>query len=218
MQIYDIVMLIVLVSATAFGAWKGLAWQVASLSAIFFSYYVAVGFRGQLASRISATPPWNVFLAMLLLYVGTSFLIWLLFRFVSGFIDRVRLKSFDRQIGAMFGLAKGVVLCVLITLFAVALLGETQRRTIVESTSGRYIAMLLDEAHGIMPDEIHQVLHPYIHEPLNGQNLNPQAQFGGVWSESAAGEQNRLSLEQIDQLIPVDRLFQALGEDEAVRR
>jgi len=164
MDTYDILMIAVLVVATLFGAWKGLAWQVASLAAIVASYYVAFHFRDRLAAHIHTAPPWNVFLAMLVLYVGTSFAIWVLFRLVSGLIDRVKLKEFDRQIGALFGLAKGVLLCVIITLFAVTLLGDGQRQAIIHSRSGYYIAVLLDKADRMLPQEVHDVLHPYIHE------------------------------------------------------
>ncbi|MGE0755642.1 MAG: CvpA family protein [Pirellulaceae bacterium] len=164
METYDIVMIAVLVAATLFGAWKGLAWQVASLAAIGASYYVAYSFRDRLAEHIHAAAPWNVFIAMLVLYVGTSFVIWVLFRLVSRFIDRVKLKDFDRQIGALFGLAKGALLCVIITLFAVTLLGDEQRQAIIRSRSGYYIAVLLDKADRMLPEEVHDVLHPYIHE------------------------------------------------------
>jgi membrane protein required for colicin V production len=77
-------------------------------------------------------------------------------------IEKVKLKEFDRQIGAIFGLAKGVLLCVLITLFAVTLLSEPQRQAICNSRSGYYIAVLLDKADGVIPGELHQVLDPYI--------------------------------------------------------
>jgi membrane protein required for colicin V production len=82
---------------------------------------------------------------------------------VSRFIDRLRLKEFDRQIGALFGFTKGILLCVIITLFAVALLGDTQRKAIVRSRSGYYIAHLLDRSQLVMPREISDVLQPYIH-------------------------------------------------------
>ena len=71
MEIYDIIMLVVLLGATLFGAWKGLAWQVASMGAIVASYFVALEFRDQVSSFISAKPPWNIFIAMLVLYIGT---------------------------------------------------------------------------------------------------------------------------------------------------
>ena len=89
--------------------------------------------------------PLNRFVAMLAIYVVTSFIIWTLFRFVSGAIDKVRLESFDKQLGAMFGFAKGVLLCVAITFFAVTLLPQPQGEAIVGSQSGRYIVALLDK-------------------------------------------------------------------------
>lgn len=164
MQIYDIIMLAVIVGAILFGAWKGLAWQLASFAAIVLSYIVALNFREPVSRLIAAKPPWNVFLAMLILYLGTSLAVWITFRFVRDFIDRVKLKEFDRHTGAVLGAAKGVILCVIITLFSVALLGEEQKRAVCQSNSGYYISLLIDKVHVAMPDEIHDVLHPYLHE------------------------------------------------------
>jgi len=171
MQSYDILMLVVLGAAIVWGAWKGLAWQIASLASIALSYFVALNFREPLARIINASPPWNVFSAMLILFLGTGLVVWIGFNLVSELIERVKLKEFDRQLGALFGAAKGVVLCVLITLFAVTLLGDDQRQAICNSKSGYYIAMLLDRADAVMPKELHDVLGPYIHEL--DHNLNP---------------------------------------------
>jgi len=164
MQPYDILMLIVLAAAVAWGAWKGLAWQIASLLSIALSYFVALRFRGQLAGVITASPPWNVFLSMLILFLGTGLIVWVGFNLVSELIERVKLKEFDRQLGALFGAAKGVLLCVLITLFSVALLSDSQRQAICNSRSGYYIALLLDRADLVIPHELHQVLGPYLNE------------------------------------------------------
>ena len=87
-----------------------MAWQVASLGAIFASYVVAYRYRDVVAAWIPVAAPWRVFLAMLVLYVGTSLAIWVGFRVVKRLINRMKLKEFDRQIGALLGLAKGVVL------------------------------------------------------------------------------------------------------------
>lgn len=163
MQAYDIIMLIVLGVTTLIGFRKGLAWQIASVAAIVVSYVVAVQFRDVVADKIAADPPWNTFLAMLILYVATSFLIWAVFQLVRGFIDRAKLNEFDQQLGAIFGLAKGVLLCVIITLFAVTLLGDRSRQQIIQSRSGLYIARLLDKADHVMPEELHDLLHPYLH-------------------------------------------------------
>lgn len=162
MQAYDLIMLIVLAMATIFGAIKGFAWQVASIASVIVSYIVAYRFRFDVAEMIHAQPPWNLFLAMLILYVGTSFVIWVAFRLFSGMIDRVRLKEFDRHLGAGFGLLKGTIYCLLITMFAMSLLGKNQRAAICQSRSGYYISVALDRGVGVLPKEIHDVVGPYL--------------------------------------------------------
>ena len=42
MQTYDLLMLLVLVCATIFGFWKGMAWQLASLASLVVSYIAAL--------------------------------------------------------------------------------------------------------------------------------------------------------------------------------
>lgn len=173
MQWYDIFMLIVLGSTVFLGFRKGLAWQIASVAAIVVSYIVAVRLREPLATQLNVDPPWNTFLAMLILYIATSFVIWVLFQMVRGVIDRAKLKEFDQQLGALFGLGKGVLLCVIITLFAVTLpapTGESLRAQITRSHSGLYIARLLDEADAVMPEELHRILDPYLRR-LDTQKL-----------------------------------------------
>ncbi|MCM2371215.1 CvpA family protein [Aporhodopirellula aestuarii] len=162
MQTYDILMAIVLIGAMLFGAIKGFAWQLASIASIVVSYAVAYHYREPFSQNIHAEPPWNRFLAMLILYVGTSLVIWVAFRMISGTIDRMKLKEFDRQIGALFGLGKGAIFCTLITLFAMTLLGDRSRSAIIESRSGRWIAQLLDQSDAIMPEELASVVQPYL--------------------------------------------------------
>ncbi|MEM6366566.1 MAG: CvpA family protein [Planctomycetota bacterium] len=159
---YDIVMLVVLGSAGIFGAVKGFAWQLASIASIVFSYFVAYRFREPLSHSIVAEPPWNRFLAMLILFVSTSLVVWVGFNMVRKTIDKMRLKEFDRQIGALFGLLKGGLYCALITLFAVTLMGDTIRSTIVASKSGRFIARNLDRSESVIPPEIHKFVRPYL--------------------------------------------------------
>jgi len=175
MQTYDMLMVLVLVAATLFGFWKGMAWQIASLASLVVSYFAALRFADQLAPMISDQAPWNKFVAMLAIYVGTSFVIWTLFRLVSGAIDRVKLDGFDHQMGALIGLAKGVLLCTAITFFAVTILPQTQKDMIIASQAGHYIVRILDKTHAIVPPEIHEVIHPYV-ERIE-QRLDPNQQL-----------------------------------------
>ncbi|RMG04643.1 MAG: CvpA family protein [Planctomycetota bacterium] len=163
MQIYDIVMVIVLLLATMFGAWKGMAWQLASLGSLVVSGFVAVRFSPQLAPVISSQAPWNRFLAMLILFVLTSLGIWILFRYVRDVIDRVQLKEFDRQVGAMFGFVKGVAFCIVVTFFAVTL-SASARNMVLQSRSGYYIAVLIEKADPVLPDEARAYIGKYLEE------------------------------------------------------
>lgn len=162
MQAFDIVLLVVLIGATIFGAIKGFAWQLASISSILASYVVAYRFRGPLSQSIDAAPPWNQFLAMLILFVGTSLMVWVLFRMVRKSIDRLKLHEFDRHVGAVFGLIKGSLYCVLLTLFGVTLAGDQVRSMIVSSRGGHTIAGVLAKSESMIPPEVHAFVEPYL--------------------------------------------------------
>ena len=187
MQTYDILMVLVLAGATLFGLWKGMAWQVASLASLVLSYFAALKFSDQLAPMISNHAPWNKFVAMLAIYVGTSFVIWMAFRLVSGIIDKVKMESFDRQMGAFIGFAKGVLLCIAITFFAVGILPQ-QKEMIINSQSGRYIVQLLDKTDAVVPPEIHQVLQPYLRRVEEQLDPNGQPSSGFDFSSNITGD------------------------------
>jgi membrane protein required for colicin V production len=173
-QTYDLIMLAILIGAAIFGAIKGFAWQIASIASLAISYVVAYRYRDQVATYIDAEPPWNSILAMLLLYVGTSFAIWIGFRVFSGMIDKVKLKEFDRHLGAILGMLKGSILCLLITMFGMTLLGSQQQAAICQSKSGYFIAQVLQRADGVLPKEVNDVVGPYL------EQLDKQLREGGV--------------------------------------
>lgn len=218
---YDILMILVLVAATIFGAWKGMAWQIASLSSLAVSYFVALRFSPQVAHLFGQQPPLNRFLAMLAIYLGTSLVIWMAFRVVAGVIDRVRLKEFDRQVGALFGLAKGALLCVAITFFAVTL-SALARDKVLESRSGPTIARLLDRAPAVMPPELHQMLRPYMERletELNSprtksaeENAPPWRPPGAPSSDAPRAPQSPAEAPSVTPAAPLSQAIRWLGE------
>lgn len=213
MEIYDIIMLAVLAGATVFGAWKGLAWQIASLGAIVASTYVALKYDTPLADQLPIGPPWDVPLAWVILFVATSFVIWIVFRYVSEFIDRLKLKEFDRQIGALFGLAKGVLICVILTVFLVSLV-EGIREPILRSYSAYYVAVFLDKAHAYLPDDIHDKLEPVIHsldERLGNQGTAHEAEVGVIRSPEDARQAINSYVESVGEQV-TDRVQDAVAD------
>ena len=132
---YDIVMIGLLATAALLGYFKGLVWQIAWIAGICLSGYVALRFSGQVAPLTGQQAPWDRLLAMLALYVGTSLAVWVGFRVVSTAIDAVQLGAFDHQLGLVFGLAKGGLICIVVTFFAVTMV-PGYRGQITGSQSG----------------------------------------------------------------------------------
>ena len=187
MQPYDVFMLIVLIAAAAFGAWKGMAWQLASIASVLLSSIVSLRFSGMLAPSLSAEEPWNQFLAMGILFAGTSLGVWIAFRFVAKVIDRVKLKEFDRQMGALFGAAKGVLYCLILTFFAVTL-SEGTRQRVLDSRSGYYAAVLVQKGTPLMPEKVRNALGKYIQKLDDGLNpdtppMTPDSQLEDLGKE-----------------------------------
>lgn len=171
MQPYDIAMLAIIGVTALHGFWKGMAWQIAALASLIVSYFVALRFSPDLAPYLSQQAPYNRFIAMLLIYLGTSLGIWLIFRAVSNALDNLKLRDFDRQVGGLFGIAKGVVVCVVVTFFAVTLTAEG-RALVLKSKSGVYIARLIHEATPIMPEELRAELGPSLEKLDRGLDPN----------------------------------------------
>lgn len=166
LEIYDIIMLVVLVLMTIAGAYWGLAWQVASLASLGLSWVVAMRFGPQVAPIFAGDKEptfWHNCTAILVIYLGTSLAIWIVFRLISKIIARVKLKEFDRQTGAMLGLANGVALCLVITFFAVTL-SEQARQAVLRSRSGYYAAVIVERVSPAIPEDVRKVLGKYIEE------------------------------------------------------
>lgn len=198
MSVYDIAMIIVFLGAIWFGYWKGLAWQVASVASIALSYFVAVTFPDAITPYISAEAPFNRFAAMLILFVGTSLIVWTLFASISKSLKKMELKGFDRQAGAILGAFKGAILCMVITMFAFSLMGDKAKDAIHQSKSGYYVVHGIDQLPSVLPTDVYDHVHKYVEnfrsgirdgngnlptrnpifKPEGEQQVNDQGQFG----------------------------------------
>ena len=158
---YDLVMLGILAAAALLGYFKGIVWQLAWIAGIVVSGYAAFRFGGVVAPFFGNQAPWNRFAAMLAIYAGSSVAVWLVFRVISKAISAVHLSAFDHQLGLLLGLAKGALLCVVVTFFSVTL-APAYRHQIVASRSGRLVAELIVRADTYLPKEIHETVDPFV--------------------------------------------------------
>ena len=187
---YDLVMLGILAGAALLGYFKGMVWQLAWIAGIAASSVVSFRFASQLAPYCGQQAPWNRFAAMLALYVGTSLVVWLLFRAVSGAIKSVHLSAFDQQLGLLFGLAKGALLCIIVTFFAVTLAPD-YRHQIVGSRSGRLVADLIVRADTYLPKDIHDTVDPFVRQfeqHFQDGGASDGGMEGNVMASLAAGQ------------------------------
>ena len=100
--------------------------------------------------------------AMFLIFVGLSMVVFYIARMLKDIIEKIRLAEFDRHLGALFGLIKGAIFCLVLTFFFVTLSPSAQK-SIRGSYSGNAAAFVMDRMHPILPEEIHEALEPYIH-------------------------------------------------------
>jgi membrane protein required for colicin V production len=83
------------------------------------------------------------------------------FRVISGAINAVHLSAFDHQLGLVLGLAKGALLCIVITFVSVTL-APAYRNQIVASRSGRLVAELIVRADTYLPKDLHETVDPFV--------------------------------------------------------
>ncbi|MFM8706288.1 MAG: CvpA family protein, partial [Planctomycetia bacterium] len=189
---YDLVMLGILAAAALLGYFKGIVWQLAWIAGIVASGYAAFRFGAVLAPFFGNQAPWNRFAAMLAIYAATSIAVWLVFRVISGAINAVHLSAFDHQLGLLLGLAKGVLLCVVVTFFRVTL-APAYRHQIVASKSGRLVAELIVRADTYLPKEIHETVDPFVKQ-FERQFENPMGSPAAAAGQAPAfaGQQSPL--------------------------
>jgi len=160
---FDLIVLILVGVSLIRGAWRGFAWQVASLASLIVGAAAAVRFGPQFGERLSAQTPWNHYLGMFIVFAASGLLIWMLFRWVSAAIDRMKLKDFDRQLGAVFGAIKGLFLAGIVAFFGVTL-SEGFRVVVLSSRSGPLLTKLIERASTVLPPDVRRQVGEYLEE------------------------------------------------------
>ena len=162
---YDVLALGVLLFAIYRGAQKGIVWQLATIAAILLSFAFSESLSLAIAPYITLSPPLNRWVAMFAIYIVFSFLCFGAARWLKGWIDKAKFEEYDRHLGSIFGFVKGVIFVLVMTFFGITLTQKMPqtRDSIFNSTTGQVAAVVMDRMHAVMPEELHDVLGPYIH-------------------------------------------------------
>ncbi|MEZ6059522.1 MAG: CvpA family protein [Planctomycetaceae bacterium] len=200
---YDFVIVAILIYTAWSGASRGLVSQLAWIVALVLCFKFADQLSPTIEPMIGVEQPLKHWIAMFVLYVGFSLASFAAARVLHGWIDAAKLKDFDRQLGGLFGLLKGVVIALVVTFFGVTL-AESLRETILVSKTGYVACLILDSIEPWTPDDSHPLLKESlakykeglrpIHEQLGHETSFPEI-FGGPTgavpeSDTAAGNSN----------------------------
>ena len=158
---YDLLTLVILMYAMFRGAMKGVVWQLATIAALLMCFFFSGSLSAVVAPFIRVEPPLNQWIAMLILYLGFSFVSFGVARVAHEMIETMRIEALDRHLGAILGLVKGGMFSLFLTFFLVTL-SHTARESIINSESGYVAAVVIDRLDPVIPGDLHALLEPYI--------------------------------------------------------
>jgi len=158
---YDLLTLVILMYAMFRGAMKGVVWQLATIAALLMCFFFSGSLSAVVAPFIRVEPPLNQWIAMLILYLGFSFVSFGVARVAHEMIEAMRIEALDRHLGAILGLVKGGMFSLFLTFFLVTL-SHAARESIINSESGYVAAVVIDRLDPVIPGDLHALLEPYI--------------------------------------------------------
>ena len=118
---YDLLTLGILMYAMFRGAMKGVVWQLATIAALLMCFFFSGSLSHVVAPFIRVEEPLNKWIAMLVLYLGFSFVSFGVARVMHEAIENMRIEALDRHLGALLGLVKGAMFSMFLTFFLVTL-------------------------------------------------------------------------------------------------
>lgn len=118
MTALDWILAAVLVFSLLLGAWRGLVYEVLSVLGWALSFYAAQWFAPQVAMMLplqSASEPVRYAAAFVLVFIAALFAAGLLAALLKKLVDAIGLRPVDRTLGAAFGVLRGMILLLAVT-------------------------------------------------------------------------------------------------------
>lgn len=193
-QIFDLIV----IGTLLYCAWKGAARGLVSQAAWVVALILCFKFSGELAPviepAIAVDQPLKKWIAMAIVYLGLCLVSFIAASMLNSWLERTRLKDFDRHLGALLGFIKGVVLCMTVMFFALTL-SESARAVVSASRSAYVAAVVLYHLDPLIPlipegaketvasvrEKFNQGLQPGDHLPPNAVETPPDV-FEDDWS------------------------------------
>lgn len=177
---FDVVVLVTLAFFGLRGAVKGVIFQLASIAGIGLCLACAGTSAKLVGPHINVQPPFNQWIVLFGTYLVCTFVAFSFARGLNSWTEKAHLGELNRHLGFLFGVVKGVVLCLVLT-YMVVTFSPTARDSLKSSKTAPYAARLLNRMQPLMPERLHatidkfltQLDHPEWIEPGAGNPGNP---------------------------------------------
>lgn len=148
-QVVDLLVVGVLSYCTIRGASRGLLSQLAWVVALLLCFKFAGTLSPALEPFIAVAPPLRQWLAMLAVYVGLCGAAFLAAGMASSWMEKTKILDFDRHLGGLLGLAKGVVICMTALYFLITM-SPSIRNIVGQTYSGYGAAVILSHSQVLL--------------------------------------------------------------------
>jgi uncharacterized membrane protein required for colicin V production len=162
MTLYDAGMVCLVLGGMAWGAWRGIVWQLASIASLVLGYAVAHTASDDLAAHFHfpGDPIVARGLAMVVIYAVVSGGVFVLAWLVRATLRRLKFEAYDRHLGMVLGGLEGALLGLVVTLFVVSL-APTSRGPIFASPTGKIAGKVMVTLGPVLPSEAREILAPF---------------------------------------------------------
>lgn len=202
-SIVDLVALAILLYCAVKGASRGLLSQLSWVIALLLCFKFSGTLAPAIEPLIGVAPPLKQWLAMLAVYVGLCGVSFVVAGMLSSWMAKAKIIDFDRHLGGILGLVKGVVICMTIMFFTITM-SPSMRDIVSQTYSGYAAAIILHNSQYLIPllpenavptvrnviDNFNKSLQPG-GDDLNGATPSEAETFG---SDSSANSGNGFDL------------------------
>jgi membrane protein required for colicin V production len=119
MAAVDLVLLLILLASVVLGIWRGLVFEVLSVTGWVCAFFVAQWYADDAAAWLplqNTAEPLRYAAGFALVFVGVAFAAAFLAWLIKKGIEKVGLRPVDRALGAAFGLLRGAVILLALAL------------------------------------------------------------------------------------------------------
>lgn len=148
---FDVFVILFLLYCIFMGGKRGIFLQITSIIALLAGWYVSSRYSVNFKSYFPLGDTLSGKVASIATFFAVEIGVLILGKILSGMLIGGVLKEANRQLGALFGLVKGLIVCLVVTYFAVTL-SSTSKKFVIGSQSGRMLVQLLYEVQKIIPD------------------------------------------------------------------